>query len=275
MVNNKIEGKSTGGKATKPIQETLMLSWSSPLPSNHSPSACRGFWGTLSTLHGQADPSWALPTHGAGCACRHAVQLCSSLGPAEQGNLGLVLAQVSLEGLSISRRGPVPILQFCSTPRCLRHLEPSLETQLPGHPSLCWSPGSPNPALPGLAAAQCCRAGSWPMGCFLDATYEGELTGVGGNSAAPHMCRGSLPITAHSLRGNGVGLFGVCGVFSLPLLTQPRETKKPSFLWQHLCSPVSSCSPSLLGLGTHAWGVPTRHGQSCPWEFRSELWPRS
>jgi len=57
MVNNKIEGKSTGGKATKPIQETLMLSWSSPLPSNHSPSACRGFWGTLSTLHGQADPS--------------------------------------------------------------------------------------------------------------------------------------------------------------------------------------------------------------------------
>lgn len=38
---------------------------------------------------------------GAVCACRCAIQLYSSLGPAREGNLGLVLAQVSLVDLGI------------------------------------------------------------------------------------------------------------------------------------------------------------------------------
>lgn len=52
-VDNRIGGKSTDGKATKPTQETLVLSQCYPLPSNHSPSACRDFMG-----HPQ-HPTWA------------------------------------------------------------------------------------------------------------------------------------------------------------------------------------------------------------------------
>lgn len=263
MVNNTLGGKSTDSK------EKLILPPCHPLPSSHSPSACRVLWNSL-TLHRQA--ARGLSTHRAARVCRHAAQLCRSLGPAEEGNLGLVLSQVGVASLNISRReeqcpclSSAQVLHDCD-PHILplgcrsQSLQPALK---PGLPKTHVSPALQRPA----SAFPCGRSRSW-MEWFLAASCDGELTDVGSKPAPAHLCWGSPPTTAvHPLRGSRVGLSVFCGFFSFPLLTQLKKMKRLSLLWHCLCSHVSSSSPfpqrSLLGLGARGWGVSARHGQFC------------
>lgn len=245
MVNNMTGGKSTESKAANPPKEKLVLPQCHPLPGSHSPSACRVLWDSL-TLHRQA--AWGLPTHGAACVCRHAVRLCRSPGPSEEGNLGLVLPHANVASLNTSgREEQCPCLSSAQVlHNCDPHILPlgcrsqSLQPALkPGLPKTHFSSALQRPA----SAFACGRSGSWMMEWFSAAPYDGELTGVGSKPAPAHLCWGSPPTTAvHPLGGSRVGLSVFCGFFSFPLLTQLREMKRLSLLCHCLCSHVSSSS---------------------------------
>lgn len=249
-----------------------MLPRCCPLPSNLSPSVCGVLWGTLSILRGQAAPRRGLPACGAACAGRHPSRLRSSLGPAKEGNLGLVLQIRMSPGERSSAHVPAlpkpsPSVTLAAFPWDADARSTQLsEPRFPPQPCSGW----PAPA--------CCRAGSWPMGSFLAAARDGELSGVGGKSAASHLCRGSPPAgacrAAHPLKGKQGGLVWGLWVFSFCLPTQLREMKR-------LFAVAPPLFPYLLLFLHPCWGWGHVSGESLPgtgkpvWEFRPHLWPRS
>lgn len=272
MVNNREEGKSRDSKATKPTQEELLLSqcflsfvWQSqPLclqdamgHPQHPPAQvcpCRECSPCRHGIHAgeQSLQAWS--------PCRNSVHLCSSLGPAAEEDQTLLLSQVCVT--NISRReeqspwpsSESPLAELKAFPWAVAASPPQPGLKL-GLPKTCFPP-----------ASACSRAKSCLTGNSGAASCDEEFTGVGGKSAPSHLCWSSPPTAMHPPRRMRVGLFGFCGFSIFPPLNQLREMKMLSLLQHCLCSLVSS-SPapwgSLLGLGTRACGLPTRHRQSC------------
>lgn len=95
MVNNRTGGKKAQtARLPKPPRKHSCYHGAVLCPAISAPGveiAGGVLRGTLSILRGQAAPRRGLPACGAACACRHPSRLRGSLGPAEEGNLGLVL----------------------------------------------------------------------------------------------------------------------------------------------------------------------------------------
>lgn len=236
MVNNRVEGKSTGSKAAKPTQEELLLSQCCPLFGNLSPSTCRVSRGILSI----SKPRNAVPTG-----------MMQEFSPSLQlprascrGNLGLVVvSSMCCKSEHLQERGAVPMTQLCLSPSWLWPLSlpwdvaasPSQPGLKLGLPKICFPPAKPTLCVfQGwiLAHRRFCSCILWwriPWGW-------GQICSIRSVLEQP------THSSAHAKEKQG-GLVWVLWVFYIPSFKLAEGNGKAEFA-AALCSPISFSSPS-------------------------------